>query len=687
MINMLKSWVLVTPFVFTVASQANTATPEEQAQAQLLSSARQFIQFPRYTNEEKQTIANQAQRLLSIYVNRENKKILYGDAVDAIPRINAIQRNAIQLSDADLHTQIQEVFESQRDLHLNYFYPRPHSCFVASQLFSLKEIYSPTQERKAVISNVLTNFSDLVPAITNLQLGDEIVSIDNQSLETLVDSLIVEGAGANNFAGFKRALAKVTFRTFRSDTLPSDNQVTYTFKRASNGSEYQISLPWISVGDETCLEASLSDGTNTNTVNFAVNDPLIALTENSQDDFQKQYNAHFGKPALSNSNFSVNPTIDTTIQWGLLNNSQGRFGYLSLSSMVPATGIVGGVEIISNLLTNELSDTDGLIIDIRDNGGGFIVYAEILPQLFSPEFVEPYKKRALKAELNELIFVDLALEGDDWKNAYEDIIGTSATYTQPIEITSLSFANDFMGQLYFKPVAVLTNAACYSACDLLAGLMQDFGNSTLWGEDLLTGAGGANVIGFNGVLINAFQLDNLPESGIQALPGGQDMRVAWRQTIRTGDSENRVIEDLGVSVERRARPTVADIQGNTQSQFDRIASDLNYQSYDKEGSIIFEQDGRFLLDDTIGQLFLGYEIDVDASLTLKTQVFDTDQINVYVNGSKVNTLSVFSGSQGKTLNISLPATAFETGKAFLKLEGINFGDVSWRVNRLINKIE
>jgi hypothetical protein len=76
----------------------------------------------------------------------------------------------------------------------------------------------------------------------------------------------------------------------------------------------------------------------------------------------------------------------------------------NLMNIVPdAHDAMNAVHIIRNLLVNELSETDGLVFDVRSNGGGLITMADGIPQLFVKDFVQP-GFRALVSPINGRIF-------------------------------------------------------------------------------------------------------------------------------------------------------------------------------------------------------------------------------------------------------------------------------------------
>jgi hypothetical protein len=102
------------------------------------------------------------------------------------------------------------------------------------------------------------------------------------------------------------------------------------------------------------------------------------------------------------------------------------------------------------------------------------------------------------------------------------------------------------GQAFFKPVAIFMNGGCYSTCDMMSALFQDLGIGEVWGEDLQTGAGGANNWNHNEMV------RSLPENNrgeFAALPKGQAIGFAFRQTIRVGSHAGEILENAGAKAD------------------------------------------------------------------------------------------------------------------------------------------
>jgi hypothetical protein len=161
-------------------------------------------------------------------------------------------------------------------------------------------------------------------------------------------------------------------------------------------------------------------------------------------------------------------------------------------------------------------------------------------------------------------------------------------YTMPVPLGSNS--NDY-GNAYAKPVGVLNNGHCYSACDLFSANMQDTGAAIIFGEDGATGAGGANVVEHNDYLVRADKtsFQPLPYADNLKKTGAPNFRVGWRQQIRNGKNAGKLIEDYGVVPNFIVRPHVTDLLPNATrlSQYDRIARILRREGARTQRNFVY----------------------------------------------------------------------------------------------------
>jgi C-terminal processing protease CtpA/Prc len=152
-------------------------------------------------------------------------------------------------------------------------------------------------------------------------------------------------------------------------------------------------------------------------------------------------------------------------------------GVIFLSSFLPKS-MQNAFIILKSLVSEQLKDTDSLLFDVRNNGGGYVTLAHILPQLFSvrPKLISG---RAIVHPTNAKLFEFLGKD-NAWSQSLNDSQGKR--FTEPVPFDDYD-AMTSLGTQYLKPVGVLTNANCYSACDLFSAAMQDSVAATIFGED------------------------------------------------------------------------------------------------------------------------------------------------------------------------------------------------------------
>ncbi|KAI8916848.1 hypothetical protein BC831DRAFT_486210, partial [Entophlyctis helioformis] len=265
------------------------------------------------------------------------------------------------------------------------------------------------------------------------------------------------------------------------------------------------------------------------------------------------------------SDLPLNPTSEPGISWGIYKPETLNLGVLQLEDFEPVSADpLQAFMLIRGLLVNELVDTKSIVIDIRSNGGGYISYADIVPQLFGIRF-NTAGARSVISPVNTRTFNSSLYPPDAFRDEYLST-PPGRTFTDTTVFTSNHDAYQY-GQAYFRAVGVFTNAVCYSACDLFAAHMQDNNISLIFGEDRATGGGGANVPGQP----DDFPL--LPFADRLSSAAAPNLRVAWRQFVRIGRNFGRLIEDRGVISDLVLRPKPEDflINQTTQSQYERIS--------------------------------------------------------------------------------------------------------------------
>jgi hypothetical protein len=264
---------------------------------------------------------------------------------------------------------------------------------------------------------------------------------------------------------------------------------------------------------------------------------------------------------------------------------------------------------------------------VRGNGGGHIFASEFTLQTMTPRRITPepvqFSCTPLNLEIcrrhkdNPTNQIDLG----PWFPSMDQAVETGSIYSSAFPITPEDGANN-VGQRYFGPVVLVTDARCYSATDIFAAGFQDHEIGPVLGVDDTTGAGGANVW-THGLLKALRDIPPDAETPYAALPRQADMRVSIRRTLRVGKRAGTPVEDLGVRCDVRHEMTRRDVLEN------------NVDLLDAAGALLAGQ--------TVRRLRLTPSL-AGGTLTLQLTTGGIDRVDVYVDGRPRGSSDVSDGA-------------------------------------------
>lgn len=627
-----------------------------------LANVRSKIVFPELTSTEKLILAEQAQLLLrDLYVNRYQKKNMYGDSpsfdghVDPVDAIDALIEKIDSLSTEEFELGIQKIFIDQRDLHLNYIFPAPYSNYESFLPLTLTRVSSNGDFFQVRVNGI---HKDLLPVSIGNQrqpkIGDIVVSYDNIPILEVVELLKQKGMGANKFGGFSRALEQMALIPHSLYTLPPKDTIKVGFKSAETGELFTVSFDWL------CRQKIAETETTSNISNFTSSSNL----------FQSEFNKY-----IEDMNFDFesiwpnNPTLEPRLKWGLIEKYNSTFGYLKILSFAPEMGTDFAISEIVRVINTHFDDTVGLIIDLRNNGGGNTDYEAKLSQLFVPGKASVPYGRILNTDLNKII-VDSPITNiinPKINESFYNVYGTDKIYSELYPEVDVLEGNK-IGQVYYKPIALITNARSYSATDYFACVMQDNGAAKIFGEDPQTGGGGATEISHEGL----YYLIGAP---FEPLPKGHGMTVAWDQGLRSGYYNGMLIEDHGCIADVDISLIPSDLIDGGENQLEVIAKDLlersvNYKSYVKS-----ELKNR--------NLFLRKD-----ELAFSLTVTNTEHIDLYIDEELIYRDTLYIYGEERKIDITLPSYLELNRPYNISIVGKDGGNAPvWNMKRLVTILD
>ena len=190
------------------------------------------------------------------------------------------------------------------------------------------------------------------------------------------------------------------------------------------------------------------------------------------------------------------------------------FGFIRIPTFSPSSVSTALAQFQAEIIFFQ-QNTSGLVIDLMNNGGGSLCYANNLVQLLSPtQFAPiPFRIRATEWWLSvfENALVNAQLSGapqltvdalGGFFDAVQAALAVNRGMTDPIPYISPAGCSSSGGTVYppatvayTRPIVVLTNGFTLSAAESFSALLQDLKRATVYGVQ--TDGGGGNVVGYS----------------------------------------------------------------------------------------------------------------------------------------------------------------------------------------------
>jgi hypothetical protein len=501
------------------------------------------------TPADRLRIVEQALVLLEgFYVHLPLKRAMH--AVDPLQRLRLLKKRlAAYATDSRFHAEMIDIFTSVRDLHTNYLLPAPYAGVTAYLPFRVESCVE-AGKRIYIVGGVATGFTH-----PTFKPGVQIRYWNGVPIARAVEAVAARHAGSNVDARLSRGLAGLTIRPLIIAPPPDEEWVIVGY-RTPEGVDLELKFDWLAKGLPPGPSGVGDVGTAT-----AMGDDLetTLVQEARRLLFAPHTEAKRTALAAAADPLSLVQGLDSTLPdvfaARTVTTAHGTFGHIRIWTFsADPDAFVAEFIRLAGLLPQ-----DGLIVDVRDNGGGVIYAGEMLLQVLTPRRIEtepvqflntPLTLRLCEANSSGASGIDLS----PWLPSIQRSVETGAAFSSSVPLTPAARANA-IGQRYCGPVVLITSARCYSTTDIFAAGFQDHGIGPVLGVDGNTGAGGANV--WTHDLLS--QLLTGPASPLKPLPKQAGMRVAIRRTLRVGRNAGTELEDLGVVPDQRHDLTRNDI--------------------------------------------------------------------------------------------------------------------------------
>ncbi|HET7463196.1 MAG TPA: S41 family peptidase [Longimicrobium sp.] len=615
-----------------------------QAVADTLSGAIDLKTFKEMAGEltpvQRALIVEQALLLMeSNYVHLPLKRAMH--AVDPVQRLRLLRFRLAQgeeMQELAFHKEMLRIFAAVRDLHTNYLLPRPFSDHAAFLPFLVEE-YREKGKRKFLVSQVATGFDH-----ATFRPGVEVVYWNGMPIERAVELNGEWQGGSNAAASFARGLESLTIRPMVRSLPPEEEWVDVGY-RAGNGGLLELRLDWrVLRADEAFGGFGGNHGARAaaGALGYDIQAHRIGQVKKTlfaPRAIEAQHAAAATGAPQSATDDALPTTLPGVLKARTVITSSGTFGYIRIYtfSVDDADAFVAEfVRLAAQLPQN------GLIVDVRGNGGGLIWAGERLLQTLTPGEIEPERVEFINTPVNAALCDqhaddDMALR--PWLESMSKAVATGATYSSGFPITDRASCNA-VGQRYCGPVVLVVDPLCYSTTDIFSAGFQDHAIGPVLGTGAATGAGGANVWEYG-------LLSDLDPRRYRPLPKGTGMRIAIRRTLRVGPRAGTPVEDLGVQPDEMHEMTRDDLLKGNADLIEHAAGLLKAQTVRE-------------LSGTAGTTASG------TRLTVRSR--NLDRVDVYAAGRPLLSRDVQDGES--RVDVKVPG-----GTAELTLRGFDGGQL------------
>jgi hypothetical protein len=544
--------------------------------------------------------------LQGLYVHMDLKLARRG--VDPVRQLNVFrERVAAKVDTRTFHEEMLRIFKSLGDAHTAYRLPPPHKFAIAFLPFVINAFEAPDGTRRYVVSHVLKEGERPFKSIHFVK-GVEITAWNGIPIEDAVRAAtdLVEGSNAPN--DFLVALQFMTVRWLGASFGPEAPWVIVGYKDGK-GVERESKFYWLTLelprsrqivvppqafaavfepfpsvqGRERSVHlasASVHIGRKALFVTETPQEERLDALEQIGREFMRKFYGYFGRAEMNEftrqqpmlrrrrKQPDEHPTLlplflvarEHTLAQVIQNAgsavskkvkaaSELRFGYIGIRAF-PPSGFAREVFTYELRRLLNLMPDGGLILDIRDNPGGSANLAEESLQLLTPKPITPLPFRFVASPSTKAL-TDGGTFGD-YNASIVTAMSTGGRFSAGRSLTPARHANE-VGQHYFGPVVLLTNAATYSAADVFAAGFEDHELGPVIGVDETTGGGGANCWFYNEDVRTFLRQ-------AKELKNGVNLQIAVRQCGRVGSNNDGVlIEEVGVLPKLRYSLTRQDV--------------------------------------------------------------------------------------------------------------------------------
>src|SRR5262245_42120994 len=427
-----------------------------------------FNEKGKLSRADRIVLVEQALILLEMnYVHLPMKRAIH--ATDPVLRLKRLRfqisetRGDALPSEIQFHTRVQNILTSARDIHKNYTLPAPFNTMTAYLPFAVEQYYarndrvgkrSVTDQDDGLSGNITADKKPrfLVSHVAqgfghpSFKKGVEVLFWNGVPIERAIELNGDRLSGSNLEARFAHGLDSLTIRPMNRSLPPEEMWVVVTYL-TKEGHQKDIKIEWRvfvskrrgrKAGRKTDRATAARAMISMNTHKDAINRVRKLMFATGTGRAQKAITAETCLGRLTTQ--IVKTSMADAFKPLIVRTSLGGLGYVRIFTFrVDSEDQVDEFVKEFGRLVESLPQ-QGLIIDVRGNGGGHIGAAERLLQLLTNRKINPTLFEIINNPLN--LEICRRLGWLNWADSIAQSVLTGAMHSRAFPITSEEACND-----------------------------------------------------------------------------------------------------------------------------------------------------------------------------------------------------------------------------------------------------
>lgn len=392
------------------------------------------------TENQRRLILDQAELLLGeFYAHLPLKRAMH--AVDPLQSLRLLRLRMGELAEPEFHLQLQRIFLGLRDLHTNYILPSRYAGFAFLGIFLERCV----QDGRTVY--LVTKTFDHLIGDPILKPGVEVTHWNGSPVHLAVAANAAREAGSNRAAQLAQGLQNMTLRMINMSLPPDEDWVDVTY--VADGTAHETRVPWrvFESGEDLAAADSqpqLPSGIHAEADHLVGVDQRTELTRRVK---RRLFAAEsFAAPAEASRQARADTTpgpVATTrpdeFKARVVQTPSGTFGHLRIFTFhMRDQDINAFLNEAARLLS--LMPSEGLVLDVRGNGGGFVIAAEALLQFLGPRRITPEPFEFVSTPGTSGLTAAVADYGA-WRPSLDESVATGSVYSTALPLYPAAVVN------------------------------------------------------------------------------------------------------------------------------------------------------------------------------------------------------------------------------------------------------